>query len=59
MEYMWLWWRQMMSGYVIYLVSVLEIIKGGKDIISEARVGSELSSLYVERSARCSSILLM
>ena len=49
----------MMSGYVIYLVSVLEIIKGGKDIISEARVGSELSSLYVERSARCSSILLM
>ena len=30
-----LWWRQVMSGYVIYLVSVVKIIKGGKDIVSD------------------------
>ena len=30
-----LWWGQMMSGFAIYLVSVVKIIKGGKDIISD------------------------
>ena len=28
------WWRQVMPGYVIYLVSLVTIIKGGNDIFS-------------------------
>ena len=43
-----------MPGYLIYLVSVAKIIRGQKDIVSDG-----LSSLYVERSAKGSSILLM
>ena len=29
------WWHQVMPGYVIYSVSVVKIIKGGKDIVSD------------------------
>ena len=37
------WWRQVMPGYVIYSVSMVKIIKGGKGIVSDglSRVGTE------------------
>ena len=34
-----LWWRQVMPGYVIYSVSMVKIIKGGKDIVSDGLSG--------------------
>ena len=30
-----LWWRQVKPVYIIYLVSVVKIIKGGNDIVSD------------------------
>ena len=39
-----LWWHRVMPGYVIYSVSVVKIVKGGKNIISDGLswVGTEL-----------------
>ena len=30
-----LWWRQVMNVYVIYSLSLVKIIKDGKDIVSD------------------------
>ena len=49
-------WRQVMPGYVIYLMSVVKISKGGNEIVSD---GLNWSPLKLEGSTGCSSILLM
>ena len=49
----------MMPGFVIYLVNVVKIIKGERTSFLITLVGFKLSSLYVDGSPRCSSIILL
>ena len=49
----------MMSSYAIYLVSVVKIVKGEKDIISDGLSWVEIELFECGGVVRCSQILLM